>query len=107
SIIFFPQQHLLIPFTYSRQAIKKYLQANFKDLKNFDSQFNQALRRGVEKGDLVQPKGPSGPVKLNKQKKEAEKKEKKAADASKDKAEKPKAKKAAPKAKAADKVEKP
>ena len=60
---------------YSRQALKKYIQSNFKDLKNFDTQFNAALRRGVEKGDFTQPKGPSGPVKLNK-KKEAEKKPK-------------------------------
>jgi len=59
----------------SRQALKKYIQSNFKELKNFDSQFNNALRRGVERGEFTQPKGPSGPVKLNK-KKETEKKPK-------------------------------
>ncbi|RPA84351.1 histone H1/H5, partial [Ascobolus immersus RN42] len=50
----------------SRQAIKKFIQSNFKVKDNFDVQFNQALRRGVEKGEFVQPKGPSGTVKLAK-----------------------------------------
>jgi len=52
----------------SRQAIKKYLSSNFKGIKesHFDNQFNQALRRGVAAGDFTQPKGPSGPVKLQK-----------------------------------------
>ncbi|GMM34264.1 histone H1 [Saccharomycopsis crataegensis] len=51
----------------SRQALKKYLQANYKmTASNFDAQFNLALRRGVDKGDFIQPKGPSGPVKLAK-----------------------------------------
>ncbi|WLF81543.1 hypothetical protein PVL30_005341 [Lodderomyces elongisporus] len=51
----------------SRQSLKKYVQSNFQ-LKggNFDSLFNSALRKGVEAGDFVQPKGPSGPVKLKK-----------------------------------------
>lgn len=55
----------------SRQAIKKYVQSNFKGIKatNFDTQFNAALKRGVTSGEFVQPKGPSGTVKL--QKKEA------------------------------------
>ena len=91
---------------YSRQALKKYIQSNFKDLKNFDTQFNAALRRGVEKGDFTQPKGPSGPVKLNK-KKEGEKKPK-AEKKEGDKETKPK--KAAttkPKKTAADKETKP
>jgi len=57
----------------SRQAIKKYVAANNKGIKesNFDTQFNAALKRGVSAGEFVQPKGPSGPVKL--QKKEAAK----------------------------------
>jgi len=57
----------------SRQAIKKYVQNNNKGIKvsNFDTQFNAALKREVSAGNLVQPKGPSGPVKL--QKKEAAK----------------------------------
>ena len=44
----------------SRQALKKYILANHKTLngdKQFDSQFNKALRTGVEKGDFDQPKG--------------------------------------------------
>ncbi|KAL5337539.1 linker histone H1 and H5 family-domain-containing protein [Aspergillus crustosus] len=54
----------------SRQSIKKYVQSNNKlapASKNaFDSQFNKAIKVGVEKGDFIQPKGPSGPVKLAK-----------------------------------------
>lgn len=54
----------------SRQSLKKYVQANNKinvpTPAQFDSQFNKALKTGVEKGDFVQPKGPSGPVKLAK-----------------------------------------
>ncbi|ODV87587.1 hypothetical protein CANARDRAFT_174618 [[Candida] arabinofermentans NRRL YB-2248] len=51
----------------SRQAIKKYIAANFSaPTTNFDSQFNLAIKRGVTTGLFIQPKGPSGPVKLNK-----------------------------------------
>ncbi|EWC46640.1 hypothetical protein DRE_04127 [Drechslerella stenobrocha 248] len=52
----------------SRQAIKKYVLNNNKGIKvsNFDTQFNNALKRGVLAGEFVQPKGPSGPVKLQK-----------------------------------------
>ncbi|KAJ8100475.1 putative histone h1 [Lipomyces tetrasporus] len=54
----------------SRQALKKYIQNNFKiKASNFETQFNAALKRGVQSGEFVQPKGPSGTVKL--QKKEA------------------------------------
>ncbi|KAI5958765.1 hypothetical protein CANMA_004182 [Candida margitis] len=51
----------------SRQALKKYVQSN-NDIKgnNFDSLFNSALKKGVDLGEFLQPKGPSGPVKLNK-----------------------------------------
>ncbi|CCG25111.1 Hho1 histone H1 [Candida orthopsilosis Co 90-125] len=51
----------------SRQALKKYVQSN-NDIKaaNFDSLFNSALKKGVDVGEFLQPKGPSGPVKLNK-----------------------------------------
>lgn len=54
----------------SRQALKKYVQSNY-DIKaaNFDSLFNTALRKGVEVGDFLQPKGPSGPVKVAKKEK--------------------------------------
>ncbi|OOF98549.1 hypothetical protein ASPCADRAFT_204294 [Aspergillus carbonarius ITEM 5010] len=103
----------------SRQSIKKYVQANNKiasaSTNAFDSQFNKAIKAGVEKGEFVQPKGPSGPVKLAKKeatpkpaaakktsatkaaapKKTATKKAEKAEKAEKtEKAEKPKAKKA-------------
>ncbi|KAI5289083.1 hypothetical protein KEM55_008906 [Ascosphaera atra] len=54
----------------SRQAIKKYIHASGKipvsTQAAFDSQFNRALRSGVEKGEFAQPKGPSGTVKLAK-----------------------------------------
>lgn len=45
----------------SRPAIKKYIQANNKipavSSAAFDSQFNKAIRTGVDKGDFEQPKG--------------------------------------------------
>jgi histone H1/5 len=54
----------------SRQSIKKYVQNNNKiavvSQAAFDSQFNKAIKAGVEKGEFSQPKGPSGPVKLAK-----------------------------------------
>ncbi|KAJ0422089.1 hypothetical protein BJY00DRAFT_280868 [Aspergillus carlsbadensis] len=98
----------------SRQSIKKYVLANNKlapaSQNAFDSQFNKAIKSGVEKGDFLQPKGPSGPVKLAKKEapaKPATKKPaaatkaaaskktgtKKAEKAEKQKAEKPKTKK--------------
>ena len=72
----------------SRQALKKYVQSNY-DIKaaNFDSLFNTALRKGVEVGDFLQPKGPSGPVKVAKKEKAAPK----VAKVTKPKAAKPKA----------------
>ncbi len=46
---------------HSRQALKKYILANHKNLTTtpaqFDQQFNKALRTGVDKGDFHQPKG--------------------------------------------------
>merc|ERR1712080_769667 len=51
----------------SRQALKKYVQTNFNiTAHNFDSLFNIALRKGVDTGDFLQPKGASGPVKMAK-----------------------------------------
>ncbi|KAJ5816830.1 Histone H1 [Penicillium robsamsonii] len=54
----------------SRQAIKKYVQSNNKinvtSQSVFDSQFNKAIKTGVEKNEFTQPKGPSGPLKLAK-----------------------------------------
>ena len=52
---------MLTTTTCSRQALKKYILANHKNLSatpaQFDQQFNKALRTGVEKGDFTQPKG--------------------------------------------------
>ncbi|KAI9799205.1 MAG: hypothetical protein M1825_004848 [Sarcosagium campestre] len=54
----------------SRQAIKKYVQANnsisVTSPNVFDHQFNRGIRAGVSSGEFTQPKGPSGPVKLAK-----------------------------------------
>ncbi|KAL9137825.1 MAG: hypothetical protein Q9175_000959 [Cornicularia normoerica] len=54
----------------SRPSLKKYLKANHKNLASsdaiFDTQFNKAIKSGVQKGDFAQPKGPSGTVKLAK-----------------------------------------
>ncbi|KAI8056973.1 linker histone H1 and H5 family-domain-containing protein [Syncephalis plumigaleata] len=60
----------------SRQAIKKYIHANYPNLTgNVDILINAAIKRGVEKNDFAQPKGPSGPIKLvKKSKSEGEKK---------------------------------
>jgi histone H1/5 len=49
----------------SRQAIKKYIQANNKITATpaaFDSLFNRNLKAGVTNGDFTQPKGKSLPV---------------------------------------------
>ncbi|KAL4977263.1 hypothetical protein BDW66DRAFT_133219 [Aspergillus desertorum] len=93
----------------SRQSIKKYVLANNKlapaSQNAFDSQFNKAIKAGVEKGDFIQPKGTSGPVKLAKKQAPAKPVAKKPATTTKtaapkkavtkkaDKAEKPKTKK--------------
>ncbi|EER37451.1 conserved hypothetical protein [Histoplasma capsulatum var. duboisii H88] len=88
----------------SRQALKKYVQANNKinitSQSAFDTQFNRAVKTGVEKGDFTQPKGPSGPVKLAKKEptKPAAKKATTTAKPAPPKKEKPAAKKAATKA---------
>jgi len=54
----------------SRQAIKKYVQANNNLGNTTDAQFssliNRALTSGEEAGVFSRPKGPSGPVKLQK-----------------------------------------
>jgi len=54
----------------SRQAIKKYIQAN-NNLGNttdaaFSTHINRALTNGEKSGAFARPKGPSGPVKLAK-----------------------------------------
>ena len=52
----------------SRQAIEKYICANYKVGPKYSSHFKMALRRGVENGALVQTKGAgaSGSFKLAK-----------------------------------------
>ena len=51
---------------YSRPSLKKYLKANHKNLASsdavFDTQFNKAIKSGVEKGEFAQPKGMSNPA---------------------------------------------
>ena len=46
---------------HSRPSLKKYLKANHKNLASsdavFDTQFNKAIKSGVDKGDFAQPKG--------------------------------------------------
>ena len=56
--------HLADPIVaLSRPSLKKYLKANHKNLASsdavFDTQFNKAIKSGVEKGDFAQPKGTS------------------------------------------------
>lgn len=53
----------------SRQAIKKYIHARFTVSDRADDYINKAIREGVEKGLFIQPKGPSGTVKIDKKKK--------------------------------------
>ncbi|CAR28537.1 hypothetical protein ZYGR_0S01700 [Zygosaccharomyces rouxii] len=57
----------------SRSALKKFVKDQYKNeikaSSNFDHLFNSALRKGIESGDLHQPKGPSGIVKVLKKKK--------------------------------------
>ncbi|CAI4930064.1 CPS_HP_G0136780.mRNA.1.CDS.1 [Saccharomyces cerevisiae] len=56
----------------SRIVLKKYVKDTFssklKTSSNFDYLFNSAIKKCVENGELVQPKGPSGIIKLNKKK---------------------------------------
>ncbi|CAI4053167.1 histone H1 SKDI_16G1480 [Saccharomyces kudriavzevii IFO 1802] len=56
----------------SRIVLKKYVKDTFlsklKASPNFDYLFNSAIKKCVENGELVQPKGPSGVIKLSKKK---------------------------------------
>ena len=56
----------------SRIVLKKYVKDTFssklKTSSKFDYLFNSAIKKCVENGELVQPKGPSGIIKLNKKK---------------------------------------
>lgn len=93
----------------SRQAIIKYIKANYKVGENVGTHVKLALKRGVTSGTLSQPKGTgaSGSFKLVKKEKPAKKKPaaKKPA-AKKPAAKKPAAKKAAAKKPAAKKATK-
>lgn len=44
---------------FSRPALKKYIQANYKGVgtDRFDQLFNQALKKGAEGGEFAFPKG--------------------------------------------------
>jgi len=54
----------------SRQALKKYVRANYNlgtvTDATFTARFNQALSKGSETGTFDRPRGASGPVKLGK-----------------------------------------
>jgi histone H1/5 len=88
----------------SRQAIAKYIKANYKVGEHSDTHLKQALKRGVTGGVLVQPKGTgaSGSFKLSDKTKNPPKK----AAAKKPAAKKPAAKKPAAKKAAAKKTPK-
>ena len=84
----------------SRQAIVKYIKANYKVGDNAEVHVKQALKRGVTSGALVQPKGTGASGSFKVVKKEAPPKKKPAAKkpaAKKPAAKKPAAKKATPK----------
>lgn len=76
----------------SRQAIAKYIKANYKVGDNADVHLKMALKRGVASGALAQPKGTGASGSFKVVKKEAPKKKKPAAK--KPAAKKPAAKKA-------------
>ena len=87
----------------SRQAIVKYIRANYKVGDNADVHVKQALKRGVASGALAQPKGTGASGSFKVVKKAEPKKPKKVA-AKKPAAKKPAAKKAAAKKPAAKKA---
>ena len=90
----------------SRQAIEKYIVANYKGVEKGSHHFKKALKTGVEKGVLVQTKGvgASGSFKIKKQEKPAKPAAVKKPAAKKTAAKKPAAKKVAAKKPAAKKV---
>lgn len=59
----------------SRTALKKYIKeqypANVEKVGNFDYLVNSAIKKGVESGELSQPSGPSGMVKILKKGRES------------------------------------
>lgn len=59
----------------SRLAVKKHMKGEYakklNSAKNFDHLFNATIKKAVESGDLAQPKGPSGIIKVLKKGKAA------------------------------------
>jgi hypothetical protein len=93
----------------SRQAIVKYIKANYKVGDNCDVHVKMALKRGVTSGALAQPKGTGASGSFKVVKKAEPKKKKPAAKkpaAKKPAAKKPAAKKSTPKKKPATKKSK-
>lgn len=93
----------------SRQAIVKYIKANYKVGDNADVHIKMALKRGVASGALSQPKGTgaSGSFKVVKKTEPKKKPAAKKPAAKKPAAKKPAAKKAAKKATPKKKTTKP
>merc|ERR1712174_163131 len=92
----------------SRQAIQKYIEANYKGLSNVTMHLRNAIKSMVEKGDLNRTKGTGVagtfkvvPKKVEKPKKKKAAKKPAAKKPAAKKAAKPAAKKAAPKKKPA------
>jgi hypothetical protein len=53
------------PACASRQAITKYINANYKVGGNCDYWINRSIRNGVYEGRYKQPRGPAGFVQIN------------------------------------------
>ncbi|CCF59232.1 hypothetical protein KAFR_0G01980 [Kazachstania africana CBS 2517] len=61
----------------SRQTLKKFIKEKYPSVgaaANFDMYFNNAIKKGVQSEIFLQPKGPSGPLKLAKVSKTDDKK---------------------------------
>lgn len=58
----------------SRQALKSFIKEKYPVGENFDTQFNLAVKRGLETEFFSQPKGPAGSIKLVKKPKAESKK---------------------------------
>lgn len=58
----------------SRQALKSFIKEKYPVGENFDTQFNLAVKRGLETEFFSQPKGPAGSIRLVKKPKAESKK---------------------------------
>lgn len=83
----------------SRQAIKKFILANYKTGDSMDTHLKLALKRGVKTGSLTQPKGTGASGSFKVAKKPAAPKKKVTVAKKKPAAKKPTAKKSTPKKK--------